>query len=215
MAATKLGLYRAAVIEIGEETLASLTEQRKSRNLLDTVYDDVVHDCLEAGDWNHAVREVKAAADTGVTENFGFTETIGKPTDWVKTVSLSSSETYFPPLADHQYQDEVDHWAASVTPIYVRYVSDDSGYGFALSRWPRSFTRFVEFALAERIVKAITNNDGDKERIGKDMMRAKRNALSKDAMNEGMKFYRVSSWNAARAGNRDWGEHRDKSSGWV
>ena len=199
--ATKLGLYNAALIEIGESHLSSLTEARKPRYLLDTVYDDVLEDCLEAGDWNHAIREVKAVSDTGVTEAFGFTETIGKPTDWVRTVALSANAEYWPPLADHEYQDAVNFWATNVTPIYVKYVSNGTSYGLDLTLWPRSFTRFVEVALADRICGSETQNAGDKERLEKvTLPRAKRNALNKDAMNEGMKFHRVSTWNAARGG---------------
>jgi len=199
--ATKLGLYNGALMEIGAERLASATEAKESRYVLDVVYDNVIADCLEAGDWNFAIREVKAAADTTVTENFGFSETIGKPTDWVRTVGLSANESYWPPLMDHQYQDMVSYWATNVTPIYVKYVSNNASYGLDLTIWPRSFARFVEVALAERIVLRINQNSSDKERLEKTTLpRARRDALNKDAMNEGMKFKRVSSWNNARGG---------------
>lgn len=198
--ATQLGLYNAALNEIGEERLASLTDNTPARHVLDSVYDNVCADCLEAADWNHSIREIQAAADTGVTPNFGFTEVFDKPSDWVRTIALADNESYWPPLADHQYEDSVGFWSANTTPIYVRYVSNGTSYGLNLDIWPRSFTRFVELELARRIVKRLTQNEGDYERLVIDCRRAKRDAMSKDAMNEGMKFYRASSWNNARGG---------------
>lgn len=199
--AVKLDLYNAALIEIGEGTIASTSEARKPRYVIDAIYDEVLEDCLEAGDWNFAIREIKADADTAVTPAFGFTEVFAKPSDWVRTVGLSANENYWPPLADHQYNDAVGYWSANFTPIYIKYVSNGASYGLGLTIWPRSFTRFVEVALADRIVNAITQNASDKERLEKvTLPRAKRDALNKDSMNEGMKFHRVSTWNAARSG---------------
>lgn len=210
--ATKLGLFNAALTEIGEERLSALTDPKEARYVLDAVYDNVLADCLEGADWNHSIRELQLDADTGVTPNFGFSEVFDKPSDWVRTVGLSSNEDYNPPLADHEYEDSVGYWSSSVTPIYVKYVSNGASYGLNLDIWPRSFTRYVELALADRIVLRITQNASDKERLMRDMKRAKLDAMSKDAMNEGQKFYRVSTWNNARSGGYSSRERGNRNS---
>jgi hypothetical protein len=197
--AVKLDVVNAALLEVGAQRLASLTEVRESRFIIDTIYDGVVEDCLEAAAWNFASREIRAVSDTGVTENFGFTETIGKPTDWVRTVRLADNESYWPPLHDHQCRDIANFWETNVSPIFVIYVSNDAGYGLDLTRWPRSFTRFVEVSIADRIMLRLSQNKGSKERLERvTLPRARRDAINKDAMAEGMKFRSVSTWNAAR-----------------
>lgn len=207
--ATKLGLFNAALLEIGEARLASLTEAREARYVLDDCYDNVLADCLEAGQWNFAVRTVQLAADTGINPNFGHPEIFAKPSDWVRTVGLATDELLQCPLTDFDYKDEVGYWATNVTPIYVAYVSNDASFGLNLTAWPRGFTRFVEVALADRIVLRIAQNSGEKERLETVALpRAKRMALSRDAMNEGDKFRRRSTWNSARGGSG----YRDRGS---
>lgn len=213
VAATQLGLYNNALKEIGEPQLASLTENRQARHALDSVYSTVIAECLEAGDWNHAIREIKAVADTGVTENFGMTESIGKPTDWVRTVAVCSDPDFASPLTDTEYQDVNGYWASYSTPIYVRYVSDSGDYGLDLTKWPRSFAHYVELCLADRVCLELTSNSSMKERLSEVYVpRAKRTALNKDTRNEGEKFRRRSSWNDARGGGYSRRDRGNRSS---
>src|SRR3954463_2610542 len=161
--ATQLGLYNGALLEMGAAPLSTLSDQTKARYTLDTVYSDVIADCLEEGSWNFALRAVELAADDAVSPAFGWSKVFAKPDDWVRTTMLSGSEDFSPPLLE--YGEENGIWRANVDPIYVQYVSDGLYYGLDLAQWPRSFARLVEVALAERIVSAITQNGGDKERL--------------------------------------------------
>ena len=202
MANSKLTIYNDALIELGQTRLSvsnGLSEDREARYILDAVYDNVITECLQAGDWNFATREVQAASDTGVTESFGFTETIGKPTDWIRTVALSDTENHTTPMLATEYEDNTDHWATNSSPIYVKYISNDSSWGLSLTAWPWSFTRYVIVSLAERGCMAITHDDSLQDRLTRlTLPRAKRSALSKDAVNQGTRFPRVSSWNNSR-----------------
>ncbi len=201
--ASQLGLYNNALTELGHDTLATVTENSPARFALDTVYDEVLADCLESGDWNFAIREVKAAADTSVTENFGFTETIGKPTDWVRTVALCSDENFGNALTDRQYKDMVDYWATDLTPIYVAYVSNNASYGGNLTAWPSNYRRYVELCLAERVCLRVTDDKGLKDALSERYVpRSHRLALSRDARNEGQKYRKRSTWNDARRSGR-------------
>jgi hypothetical protein len=200
--ATQLGLYNAALIEIGERTLASLSEAREPRRVLDSVYANVVTECLEAGQWNFAIRSVRAEADPAIAPEFGERNIFAKPADWLRTVALSANDRFTPPLAS--YLDEVGYWAADIDPIFVRYVSSDPGFGLNLAAWPRSFTRYVELALAERIVERLAQNRSKKDGLAWDMKKARLAALGRDAMNEAQpKFAPAGSWNAARGGKTD------------
>jgi hypothetical protein len=195
--ATQLGLYNAALLEIGDRGLASLAEDVEARRVLDLCYADTIVGCLEAGAWNFATRTIRADADSEITPVFGFAFVFAKPDDWVRTCAVSLDESFAAPLT--RYVDDVDYWSAEATPVFVRYVSDNPSWGLDLTLWPRSFTRYVELELAWRISERLTQNASKKELIGRDRDRAKRNALNKDALNEAQpKFAPVSSWTTAR-----------------
>ena len=197
MAITELSLYKAAAVELGEERPATLTDGKVALELA-AVYADVKGDCLESGLWNFAIRSVKLEADSSIEPSFGFTEIFDKPSDWVRTAAFTANDNFDHPLPDHDYRDEVGFWAATQSPIYVQYVSNDAAYGENLALWPSSYRRFVEVALADRICMTITQNVNDKQALEGRLFRAERYAKNKDAMNEGAKFRRRGSWNDAR-----------------
>lgn len=197
--ATQLGLYNAALLEIGDRSLASTSEAVESRRVIDLCYSDVLAGSLEAGSWNFATKSIKAEADISITPDFGFSEVFAKPSDWVRTAAVSLDENFSTPLT--QYYDDVDYWSADSTPLYIRYVSNDVGWGLDLTNWPRSFSRYVELELAWRICERLTQNSSKKEMIGRDRDRAKRSAINKDALNEAQpKFMPTSSWTTSRGG---------------
>lgn len=209
--ATKIGLFNAALIECGHTTLTDTGEAVEAGRVLNTVYTRVVDDCLAAGSWNFAMETIEAAADTGVTPEFGYSKVFAKPTDWVRTIGVSGDEHFAYPLL--QYYDDANFWSADFTPIYVRYVSDDTGLGYELTRWPASFTRYVELALAERILPRLNASESMRERITADKDTARRRALGVDAMNEPQpKFMPPGSWTMSRWGRSGGGDRGNRGS---
>lgn len=196
---SRLGLYNAAAIEIGETIYASLTEDRESRYILDQVYGDVLELACESGQWNFAERTVQIDNDASVTPGFGMTYAFAKPSDWIRTTGLGSG----PVVNDaplRRYEDDQIYWYADITPIYVRYVSDDTDFGMNLGAWPATFTRFVVLSLADRICEKVTQSEAKKERIAKDLKKAKRDAMSKDAMRDATRNPPAGSWVRSRLG---------------
>lgn len=201
---SKLDLYNAALVEIGEREIASLAENREPRRVLDSVYDAVLAQCLEEGQWNHALRTVSLTADAALTTGFGYQNVFEKPTDWLRTVGISADEFFNQPLLT--YSDETAYWLSDASPIYVRYVSNDTSFGLDLTRWSSLYTNFVYLSLAQAAIRRITSNKSDKEQLTKDVKAAKRDALAKDAMNEPPKFMPTGSWVTSRGGrNRERG----------
>jgi hypothetical protein len=207
--ATRLGLWNAALLEIGQERLSDTGDPVVSARELAFVHDKVVSECIAAGSWNFAMETIQADADTGVTPEFGYTKVFAKPSDWVRTVAISSDEYFsFPHLA---YYDDSNFWSADSSPIYVRYVSDDTGLGLDLNRWTANFTRFVELELAERVCLKLTQSSSMKEDIGKRRDKARKRALNFDAMAEpNPKFPPPSGWTTSRWGRG--GSSRDRGS---
>lgn len=196
--ATKIGLYNAALREIGETKLASLTEARGPRYTLDDIYDEALAYCLEQGQWNFATRAVQVDADASIDPQFGYSNAFEKPSDWVRTSAISADDMFSFPLND--YEDETAYWHAHIDPIYVRYVSNGASYGLDLTAWPATFTRYVELYLAMRICKPTADSESMLDRIRKEAKIALIDARSKDGMNERVRFLPQGSWSAARGG---------------
>jgi hypothetical protein len=204
--ASKLSIYNAALLVLGERKLASLTEARAPRRRLDSVWDDNgVKTCLQAGFWNFAMRAIELSYSPSVTPAFGLRYAFDKPTDWVRTWLVSGDDRFTEEL--HGYEDEGEYWYADLDTIWVRYVSNDSAWGGDLSLWPESFTRYVEHYFAWRICKGTTGSNTDKDSIGAETERLLRRARATDAMDETTRFAPEGNWVRARRGN---GSRRDR-----
>ncbi len=199
--ATKLGVFNEALDELGHRSLSDTGEPVESARVLVTRYSKVVEECLSAGSWNFAMETVKVDADTGVTPEFGFSEIFAKPSDWLRTIGVSEDEFLSIPML--HYYDDANFWSADSTPIYIRYVSNDTGLGLELTRWPPDFTRYVELELAGRVCMRLTQDKGLRDDVLELRNKARRRALNHDAMNEPQpRFAPAGSWTRSRGSGR-------------
>ena len=94
----------------------------------------------------------------------------------------------------------------------MRYVSNDTGLGNELTRWPASYRRYVELELALRMGPEITQSGTILQRIEKLRDKARTNARNKDAMDEANpKFAPPGSWTRART-SRTGGDRGSRNS---
>lgn len=191
---TKLVLYNKALRHLGERKLSSLSEAREARRYLDDEYDDTLLLCLRAGSWNFATRVTEIEADTTVVPAFGYQSAFAKPSDWVRTTWISTSETLDPPLRN--YQDQEGYWLANADTLYVRYVS--SALAGDLSVWPVDYAEYVGVALARTIVSRVTQNDALTDRIeAREKIYWKR-AQANDAMDQPAQPWPLGTWTTSR-----------------
>lgn len=183
----RLSLYNGALRACGERELASLTEARKPRRLLDAVWNDgIVRWCLEQGFWNFATRTVELEAAPSVEPDFGYRYAFDKPDDWVRTSAFCADAQFRVPVT--AYADEAAFWFCDLPVVYVQYISDDDLYGLNMAAWPETFVKTVQLALANEVVTPLTHNEGRAERIGRDLKKSLVDARSKDAMNQPTAF---------------------------
>lgn len=181
--ASKLGIYNSALLHLDERKLASLAEAREPRRALDDAWDAVTAYCLEQAFWNFAMRTVQMDSSASVDPAFGYEYAFTKPTDWVRTYRISSEAEMKESL--DEFNDEAGYWYSNVDPMWAKYVSSDAAYGMDLSLWPETYSEYVALRLAVRTCKRITGSSSELDRLKVDEKRAKRDAMSKDAMNEG------------------------------
>jgi hypothetical protein len=162
--ADQLSIYNGALLYCGERFLASLTEEREPRRLLDFVWSDSgVRECLECAQWNFAMRSSQIDYDPSVDPPFGYNRAFTHPDDWVLTSAVCADEFFRSPLT--RYVDEAGFWYSDLDTIFVRYVSSDVSYGMNLGAWPESFTRFVQAHFASRIILKLSNSETEHNRL--------------------------------------------------
>lgn len=210
--ATKIGLYNGALALVGERKLASLTENRETRRLLDDVYEDMRLLALEAGFWKFALRTSKLSYSNSITIDFGYTRAYEKPDDLLRVHKLCEDEFLQIPLID--FSEEGSFWFAHPDDIYISYVSSGADYGLDMSRWTPAFTNYVQHLLAERIVHRIAppadvGKQGNNN-LERKLKMALNDALAKDAVQGPPQFYPNGTWTSSRTNNRGNGGRRDR-----
>lgn len=199
----RLGLYNDALLLAGERALASLTEEREPRRLLDQIWaSGGVDMCLEEGQWRFAMRTVMLDYDPSMSPEFGYPRAFTKPADWIMTSAVCSDEFFRVPLL--RYYDEAGYWYSDLDRIYVRYISNDINYGWNVGAWPMSFYEFVAAHFASKMILKTTN---DEQRLKVTLaLREKllRKAKSRAAMEDATSFPAQGRWTKSRMryGNR-------------
>lgn len=199
---TKLELYNSALVEyLGERKLGSLTENRKPRRVLDTIWAaGFTKGVLEDGWWNFATRSFQSEYNPSVDPNFGFRYAHDKPDDWVRTSALSLSGDFGDPL--NQYNDETAYWFVDHPTIYVRMISDDVDYGGNLAGWTESAASYAGCKLASMACMSITQDKEMTKGLKAEAAKMLMTATGRDAMNDPPQSLPRGSWVRARAGGR-------------
>jgi len=203
---TRLSLYNGALRELGERLLGSITENREPRRMLDAAWDDnAVQRALEAGDWLFATRSMRYDYSPSVEPEWGFRRAFNKPDDFARTSAVAGDEYFRLPLTDREYNDEAGYWFADLDTIYVKYVSNDAGYGLAMARWPQAFVRYLEAMLAREIAMPLKQNR--QALVDMESLMDKRliEAKSQNALASGAKMLPRGGWVQSRVGR---GHHR-------
>lgn len=201
--ADRLSIYNNALIKLGSRKLQSLSENRKSRRVLDGIWDSgFLKRIIETGQFNSSIRSMKSVYDTDVsTDDFGgYKYAHKKPSDWVRTLSFSTDPYFSSDL--HMYEDEQNYWYCDFDEVYIKIVSDDAKYGGDISLWSESLVAFAEAELALRACKSITSSDTIVSKLEREVEKLMRKAKGRDAMNQPTKFNPIGSWASARLGSR-------------
>lgn len=195
----KLGVFNGALYLIGQRKLSALDDNVESRRVLDQRWVPVVETCLEEAYWKFAVRAVSSEASDSVEPAFGYQYAHQKPGDIIRLVEISANEVFDPPLAD--YREESGYWYADCNPLYVRYTSNGTSFGWDVGAWTRTFANYVEASLAFDIAPRLTDSATMTERLAKLVKERRQSARNFDAMAEGAKFRPRGAWVTSRSGN--------------
>lgn len=196
---TRLSIYNGALRHCTERQLASLTENREPRRMLDAAWGDgFLKGVLEAGQWGFACRSMMYDYSPSVEPTFGLRRAFNKPDDFVRTMAVCADEYFKVPVVN--YADERGFWYSDLDTMYIKYVSNSPEFGLDFSLWPQSFVDYVESKLAEKVIGPLKQN----RQATVDQMEITKNLLmianSQNAMADPVKFPPVGMWVGARAG---------------
>lgn len=198
-AATQLSIYNQALILCEERILASLTEDRKPRRLLDQIWNNGgVQLCLEEGLWTFSIRTEAIQFNPSIQPAFGYIHAFPKPADYVRTAAIASDPYFNAALT--QFSDEAGYWWGDLATVYVKYVSNDPMYGMNMTAWSQSFQQFVQAHFASQIVKSLTHDKSIQDRVEEQRKQALMSARGKDSMNEAPGFFPRGQLSRARQG---------------
>lgn len=148
---TKLSVYNAALVSLGNAPLASTSDNVSARKTLDAVWDDTLAYMVEAGLWKFAARA--QALTTGSSQG-NSTSAIGLhvqytlPSDFVRIINISDNNRHRPTLLN--WKIEQDQLYCDASQVYLEYVSNSTGYGYASTNWTPAFTKAMADELALR-----------------------------------------------------------------
>lgn len=197
----RLSLYNGALRECRERKLASLTENREPRRLLDDVWAEgqgLVAFALQAKQWRFGRRTVMLEAENAVTPQFGWTYAFARPEDCQRVCRVCEDERLDVPLL--RYDVDGAYWYTDTAPVYVQYVSDDASRGGDLSKWPPNFVLWVETHMASLIAGRLTGSKADRNDLIKLAQMRLKSAANTDAMESPTQFPPTGTFVRARMG---------------
>lgn len=186
---TQARLFRMARAELGDRPI--------DPKVLTEVYSETVRYCLEQGYWNFAMVSATLATQGGVAQ-FGYTYPHPKPSDYLRTFTVSANNTFWPPF--EAYTDAKGAIQANITPVYLSYISTATDAGLYLAGWPDTFAVYVAGELARRVCLRTGGSQEEYEVMGERVRKYLADARSKDAMNEGVAWPPEGRWVRSRRG---------------
>lgn len=212
MTTTRLTLYNGALRECQERELASLSENREPRRLLDGVWTGgmgLVSFVLQQKQWRFGRRSVELSPEPAIEPSFGRANAFAQPTDFVRTCKFCSDERMDVPLLD--YEIEAGYWYSDVDTIYLSYISNDADYGGDLTLWPPNFVLYVETHMASLIAGRLTGNKTDRNDLLKLAAIRLKEAAATDAMESPTEFPPMGTFARARLGGMSRGDRGSRS----
>lgn len=206
MGTTKLQLYKRAIIHCKQTPISALTDNVESRRRCDDHYDDVLAWMMEQAFWRIGMRTVEITQNVGVSPAFAYEYAHDLPTDFVKKHTISASEFLDPPLdgqnGPNQYLMEGGYIWANTTPIYMRYMSNDSSYGLDLTRWTEGMAEAASTQLGARIAPVLAGSDELADELDKRSRMLASKAATFDAMQQPTQAMRTGRWLGHRFSGR-------------
>jgi len=194
---TLLGIYNDALLILGLERIATVSDSSQRRSVLDTAMNaDLVEEILEDTAWVFGKTSTKLEYNPGVEPDWGYRRAFDKPANMLRLDGIYHDEYFQSPV--DRYQDEGDYFFADVEEVYLQYVS--RSFLTTPSQWPVYFRKLVAAALARDAAPSLGGSNMDNAMLRYE--ERKKSAMANDAMSGPPRKIRSGSWVRAAVGDR-------------
>jgi len=145
--ATSVSICSNALLRLGAQTIASLSESNDRARLAANLYETVRDSTLRSHPWNCAVKRVVLAPDTDVPA-FDFAAQFTLPSDWLKTLQVGQDGF------EVDYRTESGKIMASGTSLALRYIWRNT----VENTWDAMLIEAMELAMSAAMAYGITKS---------------------------------------------------------
>ena len=189
--ASIVGICNSALIKLGASAIISLTEGSKNANLCSEQYPKIRDDLLRGHIWNFAITRARLAR-LSMPPAFGPSFAFQLPSDWLRTVSVHSSEDG---EAVTGYKLEGRSVVTDTPAVYLKYIRQITDPNEMSAGFREALAWRLAYELAHPIVQSST--------AAEQMMRGFESALARsrsvDAIEDSPDFPPESDWVLARS----------------
>ena len=188
-----LTIYNDALLILGREPLASVTDDSIAKNRLDYARSaDLVESVLEDTSWGFGIESKQIFYDPGIEPEWGYDFACQLPPDIHRFNGVWADEFYQMPIK--LYTQEQGYIFSSYQIIYIEYVSKD--FLTDPSLWPSYFRRLIAARLAKDAGPSIDGADVNNART--EYKDRRREAMSTDAVQQPPHILARGSWSRTR-----------------
>lgn len=142
---TDVEICSRALILIGDQPIASLTEQSVRASVCKNLYPIARREMLRRHTWNCAIKRVILAPLAG-SPAFGWSNWFAKPGDFLRLLDVGG-------CAQEDYEFESNRILANATALSIRYVADVTE-----GNWDASLTDVMTMRMAADLAYPITKS---------------------------------------------------------
>lgn len=145
MASSKVAVCNEALGELGEKSIADLTDATERARLCNTFFDDVVKTVLREHNWRCATKRLQLSR-LEAAPVFGYAFQYDIPPDWIRTSELDLDDDGL------KWSQEDGKILTDAESVYMKYVY----FNDSPARWDAQLTETVVAYLAHKLTFGIS-----------------------------------------------------------
>lgn len=161
MFTTEVEICNYALFLVGQDSITSLSQNKKTARMCNLLYKAARRECLQDHFWNFAMKRAVLGRDSS-TPLYEYTYQFTIPTDCIKIKDLDGDP-------ERVWEEEDNKIITHRDAVYMNYVFDQT----AVSRWSPQFAQGVAERLASKLCYPLTQSRS----LAKDFYDASRETL--------------------------------------
>ena len=193
--ASQVEIVNNALVEIGEQTITSMTQGTKAARVANRVWDSVRRDMLVRYRWNFAKGRASLAADASAPE-FGYQRKFPVPEDFLSLIGVydSAEDLRNYTATTHPYNLEAGHVLSDETVLYITYIKNITD----TAQFDPAFENALVYKLALRLAPDLTGGSERIKQLSELFGDAIRTAKFSNAIQNSPEVIQASTWVDAR-----------------